>query len=135
MALSIYIYFARLLTVLNELEGLTRGADPKDCPPASRSALTLDHIARVAKSAKSALAFARSKNPAIRCLTTRGTVLTSSTFTVEEDVTQDGLTSNDDRILATCLSLCKNNNSNKDQTVHGEKSIYLFIHPLLFHST
>lgn len=43
-------------------------------------------MARVAESAKAALAFARSRNPAIRCLTTRGTVLTSSTFTVEEDV-------------------------------------------------
>lgn len=45
-----------------------------------------EHVARVAESAKVALAFARSRNPAIRCLTTRGTVLTSSTFTVEEDV-------------------------------------------------
>ncbi|XP_044015276.1 uncharacterized protein LOC122857262 isoform X2 [Aphidius gifuensis] len=105
------------LVVLNELEGLARGADPKD-GPISRSALTSDHIARVAKSAKLALEFARSKNPAIRCLTTRGTVLSSSTFTVEEDVTLDGLTSNDDRILATCLSLCKTNN--KDHIVNEE---------------
>lgn len=103
---------------------MARGADPKD-GPVSRSALTSDHIARVAKSAKSALEFARSKNPAIRCLTTRGTVLTSSIFTVEEDATLDGLTSNDDRILATCLSLCKTNN--KDHIINGEKLFYLLI--------
>ncbi|XP_076627373.1 telomerase-binding protein EST1A isoform X3 [Colletes latitarsis] len=101
------------LVVLNELEGLTRGADSRDCPPASRAALDPEHVARVAESAKAALAFARSRNPAIRCLTTRGTVLTSSTFTMEEDVEKDGLTRNDDRILATCLSLCKA--GNKDQ--------------------
>ncbi|XP_012232227.1 telomerase-binding protein EST1A isoform X2 [Linepithema humile] len=101
------------LVVLNELEGLARGADARDCPPASRATLNPEHVARVAESAKAALAFARSRNPAIRCLTTRGTVLTSSTFTVEEDVDKDGLTRNDDRILTTCLSLCR---SSKDQT-------------------
>ena len=74
------------VTVLNELEGLARGADARDCPPASRATLNPEHVVRVAESAKAALAFARSRNPAIRCLTTRGTVLTSSTFTVEEDV-------------------------------------------------
>ncbi|XP_012061387.1 PREDICTED: LOW QUALITY PROTEIN: telomerase-binding protein EST1A [Atta cephalotes] len=100
------------LVVLNELEGLARGADARDCPPASRATLNPEHVVRVAESAKAALAFARSRNPAIRCLTTRGTVLTSSTFTVEEDVDKDGLTRNDDRILTTCLSLCR---SNKDQ--------------------
>ncbi|KAL6266286.1 hypothetical protein P5V15_003144 [Pogonomyrmex californicus] len=102
----------RVQVILNELEGLARGADARDCPPASRATLNPEHVARVAENAKAALAFARSRNPAIRCLTTRGTVLTSSTFTVEEDVDKDGLTRNDDRILTTCLSLCR---SNKDQ--------------------
>lgn len=74
------------VSVLNELEGLARGADARDCPPASRAALDPEHVARVAESAKTALAFARSRNPGIRCLTTRGTVLTSSVFTMEEDV-------------------------------------------------
>lgn len=74
------------VAVLNELEGLARGADARDCPPASRAALNPEHVARVAESAKAALAFARSRNPAIRCITTRGTVLPSSNFTAEEDV-------------------------------------------------
>lgn len=74
------------VAVLSELEGLARGADARDCPPASRAALNPEHVARVAESAKAALIFARSRNPAIRCLTTRGTVLSSSSFTVEEDV-------------------------------------------------
>ncbi|XP_063972078.1 telomerase-binding protein EST1A-like isoform X3 [Diachasmimorpha longicaudata] len=106
------------LVVLNELEGLARGADPRDCTPNSRATLNPEHVVRVAESAKSALSFARSRNPAIRCLTTRGTVLSSSTFTVEEDTSLDGLTRNDDRILATCLSLCKG--ANKDQVVVEE---------------
>ncbi|KAK0159486.1 hypothetical protein PV327_011069 [Microctonus hyperodae] len=104
--------------VLNELEGLTRGADARDYPPASRATLNPEHIARVAASAKVALTFARSRNPAIRCLTTRGTVLSSSTFTVEEDATMDGLVSNDDKILATCLSLFKT--TNKEQAIVEE---------------
>lgn len=74
--------------MLNELEGLARGAGTRDTQPASRAALNPEHVARVAENAKAALAFARSRNPAIRCLTTRGTVLSSSTFTVEEDVSQ-----------------------------------------------
>ncbi|CAK9812185.1 Telomerase-binding protein EST1A [Anthophora quadrimaculata] len=108
------------LVVLNELEGLARGADARDCPPASRATLDPEHVARVAESAKAALAFARSRNPAIRCLTTRGTVLTSSTFTVEEDVDKDGLTRNDDRILATCLSLCKAGNKDQVNAEEGQ---------------
>ncbi|OAD58924.1 Telomerase-binding protein EST1A [Eufriesea mexicana] len=105
---------------LNELEGLARGADSRDCPPASRATLDPEHVARVAESAKAALSFARSRNPAIRCLTTRGTVLTSSTFTVEEDVDKDGLTRNDDRILATCLSLCKAGNKDQVNAEEGQ---------------
>ncbi|GAB1864306.1 EST1A protein [Camponotus japonicus] len=106
------------LVVLNELDGLTRGADARDCPPASRATLNPEHVARVAESAKAALAFARSRNPAIRCVTTRGTVLPSSTFTAEEDVDKDELTRNDDRILTTCLNLCR---SNKDQANTAEE--------------
>ncbi|XP_043484616.1 telomerase-binding protein EST1A-like isoform X3 [Leptopilina heterotoma] len=108
------------LVVLNELEGLTRGAGTRDSQPSSRAALNPEHVARVAENAKAALAFARSRNPAIRCLTTRGTVLSSSTFTVEEDVTQDGLTRNDDRILATCLSLCRTNSKDQIPSVEGQ---------------
>ncbi|XP_074106178.1 telomerase-binding protein EST1A isoform X2 [Cotesia typhae] len=99
------------LVVLSELEGLARGADSRDCPPSSKASLDPEHVARVADSAKVALAFARSKNPAIRCLTTRGTVLTSSIFTAEDDVRLNELASNDDKILTTCLSLCRS----KDQ--------------------
>ncbi|KAF7412009.1 hypothetical protein HZH66_000905 [Vespula vulgaris] len=106
--------------ILNELEGLARGADARDCPPASRATLDPEHVARVAESAKAALAFARSRNPAIRCLTTRGTVLTSSTFTVEEDVDKDKLTRNDDRILATCLSLCRTGNKDYNNPEEGQ---------------
>ncbi|XP_020710640.2 telomerase-binding protein EST1A isoform X1 [Athalia rosae] len=108
------------LVVLNELEGLARGGDSRDCPPASRAALDPEHVARVAESSRVALTFARSRNPAVRCLTTRGTVLTSSTFTVEEDVNQDGLTRNDDRILATCLSLCRTNSKEQSNTEEGQ---------------
>lgn len=74
--------------MLNELEGLSKGANPRDCGPMSKAALNPGHVARVAESAKAGLSFARSRNPAIRCITTKGTVLASSSFTVEEDETE-----------------------------------------------
>lgn len=72
------VYFA----VLNELDGLTRG---------QRDALTRpEHAVMVSEAAKSALEFLRSRNNihpplAIRCVTTKGTILKSTTFTVEQD--------------------------------------------------
>lgn len=77
------LHFLRV-AVLNELEGLARGGGSRDCPPASRAALNPQHVARIAESAKAALTFARSRHPTIRCVTTKGTVLASTNFTVEE---------------------------------------------------
>ncbi|GLV32356.1 Smg6 [Carabus blaptoides fortunei] len=104
------------LTVLGELEGLARGG--KSPAPAPRLTLDPEHMLRVAEAARKALEFLHCRNPAVKCLTTRGTVLASSTFTSEdEDKSQDVGPRNDDRILATCLSLCRNV---KDQ--HAETS-------------
>lgn len=41
-----------------------------------------------------------------RCVTTKGSILNSSVFTLEESENQ---ISNDDKILQTALNLCKNN--------------------------
>lgn len=91
---------------MGELEGLTRGG--KAPAPTPRMSLDPEHMMRVAEAARRALDFLHCRNPAVKCLTTRGTVLTSSTFTSEdEDRTQDIGPRNDDRILATCISLCR----------------------------
>lgn len=106
-----------IILVLGELEGLARGG--KSPAPSPRLTLDPEHMLRVAESARKALDFLHCRNPAVKCLTTRGTVLASSTFTSEdEDKSQDVGPRNDDRILATCLSLCRNV---KDQQKHQQE--------------
>lgn len=43
--------------------------------------------------------------PPSRCVTTKGSILNTSTFTAEDD--EDVQMSNDDRILKTALNLCR----------------------------
>lgn len=112
-AAHVYVLMVPLV-VLNELEGLARGG--KHPAPAPRTTLDPEHVRKVAESAKQALEFLGTRHQFVKCITTKGTILTSSTFTVEDDNTSDVL-KNDDKILATCLTLCK---SNKDQHVEGQ---------------
>uniref|UniRef100_A0A146MA06 Telomerase-binding protein EST1A n=3 Tax=Lygus hesperus TaxID=30085 RepID=A0A146MA06_LYGHE len=84
------------LVVVNELEGLSRGCKP------SQSAL---HSAMVRETAKAAMGLFQNRHPALRCVTTKGTVLNSSTFTLEEDSAVE--MKNDDKILTTCVNLSK----------------------------
>lgn len=102
------------VSVLNELEGLAKGG--KHPLPGSRTALDPEHVRKVAESAKQALEFLGTKHPSVKCITTKGTILTSSVFTVEDGTAADAL-NNDDKILATCLTLCK---SNKDKHIEGK---------------
>ncbi|XP_050078429.1 telomerase-binding protein EST1A [Anopheles maculipalpis] len=118
------------IIVINELEGLSKGVRhlvPKQQPsavnellsPASKtfavptgppsgmdvSLPSLQHAAKVAELSKKALHFIKSRNAALKCVTTKGSILKTSNFTVEDD---DGdLKSNDDRILETALNLCR----------------------------
>ncbi|XP_049299967.1 telomerase-binding protein EST1A isoform X2 [Anopheles funestus] len=71
----------------------------------------LQHAAKVAESSKKALHFIKSRNPPLKCVTTKGSILKTSTFTVEDDV--GDLKSNDDRILETALNLCRHNVKDK----------------------
>ncbi|XP_014224992.1 telomerase-binding protein EST1A isoform X2 [Trichogramma pretiosum] len=105
------------IVVLNELEGLTKGIDMQNHATLARFAQSPEHIAMVAANSHAALTFIRSKNPAVKCVTTRGTILASSSFTVEEDGCQDTVAKNDDKILNTCLSLCKSNKDQSNDTV------------------
>ena len=91
--------------VLSELEGLSRGG--KSPAPSTRSSLDPQHVKKVAQAAKKALAFLKSRPQAEKCVTTKGAVLSSTTFTTEDDSTLDATFKNDDKILATCLVLSK----------------------------
>lgn len=71
-----------LFTVLNELDGLARGHRDPGARPA--------HVVMVTEAARAALDFLRSRPtthpaPVIRCVTTKGTILNSATFTSEQD--------------------------------------------------
>lgn len=96
----------KFITVLGELEGLAKGG--KNPVPNPKTPNNAQHAVKVAESAKFALEFLSVKHANVKCITTKGTILPSTTFTVEDDSTSDVMT-NDDKILATCLTQCKNN--------------------------
>jgi protein SMG6 len=75
-----------LIAVLKELEGLARGGKDRDYMPVP--SVDPEHAAKVAEAAKLALAFLRSRSPGVRCVTTRGTVIRTSAFALEEDTEQ-----------------------------------------------
>uniref|UniRef100_A0A1B6CG54 PIN domain-containing protein n=2 Tax=Clastoptera arizonana TaxID=38151 RepID=A0A1B6CG54_9HEMI len=109
------------LVVLKELDGLSRGQKISSTRP--------EYAVKISEAAKTALEFLRSRDNisppvAIRCVTTKGTIVKSTTFTQEQD--DDEGMKNDDRILATCLNLCaKSHTSKMEQTVEGQpRKIY-----------
>ncbi|CAO1399696.1 unnamed protein product [Diamesa serratosioi] len=116
------------IIVINELEGLSRGIKPlhsstmmvvhpltqqmQHCSTQSVPFRRGDrndpnHAAMVAEASKQALSFLKSKNPAVKCVTAKGSILNSTLFTNEDD--QSEQKSNDDKILDTALNLCKKN--------------------------
>ncbi|XP_018574342.1 telomerase-binding protein EST1A isoform X2 [Anoplophora glabripennis] len=100
------------IVVLSELEGLSRGG--KAPTPDSRSFLDPQHVKKVAESAKNALDFLRNRHASVKCVTTKGAIIASTTFSTEDDATWDSSLRNDDKILTTCLVLCKSH-KDKDQ--------------------
>jgi len=82
------------IVVLGELEGLCKSKDFADRP---------DHGAMLRENSKAALVWIKDKPQNVKCVTTKGSILTSLAMTQEED-TDDGQ-NNDDRILACCINL------------------------------
>ncbi|CAG9865390.1 unnamed protein product [Phyllotreta striolata] len=93
------------IIVLSELEGLSRGG--KAPAPDSRDLLDPEHVKKVAASAKDALEFLKKRHASVKCVTTKGVILPSTSFSTEDDATWDNGFRNDDKILATCIGLCK----------------------------
>ncbi|XP_017770656.1 PREDICTED: telomerase-binding protein EST1A isoform X2 [Nicrophorus vespilloides] len=92
------------VVVLNELEGLAKGLRTVGCSPRS---VDPTHAAKVAEFSKQALEFLSTKHAGVKCITTKGTFLASTVFTKEDDTVVDAAMTNDDRILATCMTLCR----------------------------
>ncbi|XP_066253104.1 telomerase-binding protein EST1A isoform X2 [Euwallacea similis] len=105
--------------VLSELEGLSKG----NPPPTSKGKFSPspEHVQKVAEASRAALEFLKTRHAAVKCVTTKGAVLPSMTFSVEDDATWDVTVKNDDKILDTCLILCKNHGKEQStETKEGE---------------
>ncbi|GFN92827.1 telomerase-binding protein est1a [Plakobranchus ocellatus] len=99
------------LVVINELDGLARGAKENQ---QSRQGTTspeeqAEHARLVQSQAQAAISFLEdefeAKNPNLRALTARGSVLETIAFRSEEAADNAGI--NDDIILNCCLHYCK----------------------------
>ncbi|XP_030746868.1 uncharacterized protein LOC115875527 isoform X2 [Sitophilus oryzae] len=105
------------IVVLSELEGLSKGT------PSTKvrglSVPNAEHAQKVAQASRLALDFLKKRHPSVKCVTTRGAVLASTTFSTEDDATWDSTITNDDKILTTALVLCKNH-MNQPEVVEGE---------------
>lgn len=107
--------------MLSELEGLGRGG----VSPDGRHAIDSQHIVKkVASAAKEALDFLKTRHAYVKCVTTKGAIMPSTTFSTEDNASWDCNIKNDDRILTTCLVLCKGNN---DQTQENSDGKELFL--------
>ncbi|XP_044271255.1 telomerase-binding protein EST1A isoform X2 [Tribolium madens] len=109
------------IVVLSELEGLSRGG--KSPIPSTRSMLDPQHVRKVAQAAKRALSFLKSRPQAVKCVTTKGAVLSSTTFTTEDDSMLDATFKNDDKILATCLVLSKGHREQQQSAENEPKKL------------
>lgn len=75
-----------MLAVVHELEGLARGGkSPGPGGTVVSSSEALRHAQHVAECSGAALTFLKGRHAGVRCVTTLGTVLTSTTFTMEEE--------------------------------------------------
>lgn len=89
------------LIVLNELEGLAKGAKTPE------RVMNPAHALKVAEASKAALDYLATRSAGVKCITTKGTILASTAFTKEDDAIVDVNATNDDRILQACMTLCK----------------------------
>ena len=86
LLLLVVINAVLFIAVLKELEGLARRGKDRDHIPVPP--VDPEHAAKVAEAAKLALVFLRSRSPGVRCVTSRGTVIHTSAFAMEEDSEQ-----------------------------------------------
>jgi len=98
------------LVVLGELEGLSKSREGSERP---------EHASMLRENSRAALAWIKDKPNNVKCVTTKGSILTSLGVTVEED-SEVGL-NNDDRILSCCLNL---DSSPSPTTVDGMKTVF-----------
>ncbi|XP_048522651.1 uncharacterized protein LOC109539534 isoform X3 [Dendroctonus ponderosae] len=110
------------IVVLSELEGLSKGTSS----PSARGKVSPspEHVQKVAQACRSALDFLKKRHPSIKCVTTKGALLTTTNFSTEDDSTWDATLKNDDKILATCLMLCKDHS--KEQAEPKNEPRHLF---------
>ncbi|XP_045475193.1 telomerase-binding protein EST1A isoform X2 [Harmonia axyridis] len=109
------------IVVLAELEGLGRGG----ISPASGTLSKNDpeHIRKVGEAARKALVLLKKRHHNIKCVTTKGAFLNTTTFTTEEDASTNSA-KNDDKILTTCLNLSKSHMKEMESKEGEPRQIY-----------
>lgn len=90
--------------------------------PTSRHSVDPEHMKKVANSAKEALEFLKNRHLSVKCVTTKGAILPSTSFSNEDDTSWECNMKNDDKILTTCLVLCKNHKDQTQDNVEGKYS-------------
>lgn len=116
--------------VINEIEGLSKGTPPPssevmnnqlDVPPSKRE---YERWEMVGKAAKESLNFLKNKPPNIKCVTSKGSIMNTFSFTFEEVSAEQGC--NDDRILSSAVNLCKKSAlKTKDNVQHLLREVVL----------
>ncbi|XP_043071106.1 telomerase-binding protein EST1A isoform X2 [Drosophila grimshawi] len=91
------------LTVVKELDGLSKGVK-LDSYRSSKQTQRIHHFDEVSTRAKKSLEFIRSAKNNVKCVTTKGSVISASLFALVEEE----YASNDDKILATAVAASKN---------------------------
>lgn len=61
----------------------------------------------------------------MKCVTTKGRIIPSTTFSTEDDTSWDTSLKNDDKILTTCLVLCKNQKESNPENAEGKHTLLL----------
>lgn len=62
----------------------------------------------------------KTRHVSVKCVTTKGAVIPSTNFSTEDDTMWDNSFSNDDKILTTCIGLCKEYKEPSQEANEGE---------------
>ena len=121
-----------MCSVFKELEGLARGGRDREVLPLP-AVVSAEHAAKVATAARQALNYLRSRAPGVRCVTTQGTVITITSRVLDEEDTHTefGAMHNDDRVLTTCLNLCKTY-GRSETSESGKFYNYIYLSTIFF---
>ena len=100
------------LVVLHELDGLAKGG-------IHGKYTSREHAKMVQENAKRGVAFLKERGSNTKCITSKGTILTSLAVTTEQD--GEGGKNNDDLILEACCNLHRSSRNEEEEEQEAEE--------------